>query len=457
MVDYDIVIVGSGPAGLATAFYLKDSVSQLFSSKRLKVAILDKTTYPSGGLINDGKMNLTPHIGFDDFKDGRVSEAVAWEHIRYFEDIICRHGDNPPLSGVDDARIKYWKDRFEPHNISMVPETRQRHIGTDRSRKLIDGMRSELTQSGIEFLLGQNVQEFWRRNNHFEISVHGADGEYSLTSNYLVVATGRLGTRWFRKRLDGVGANYDLLPIEVGVRLEMLCEDYPITSDIRDPKLKVKAPNGDIVKTFCTNPRGRIRLDMPEQGLRYKDMDLIMINGDGLRDPDHQTPNTNFAILNKIALKNPEGDTEEYAKYLVINTFRAGGWKPIVQRLGHFFDDRRSKREHFGNGERVHPSMSLNSVTPGDINIAYFSRIIANMRFMIDALARVMPQVKNPDNLVYAPEAKFQNLKVNVSPFLETTVPNLFVAGNGAGLSSGIVGAASNGILVAKGLLERIV
>ena len=69
MSDYTISIIGSGPAGLACAFYLKDNLGDDIRSGKIKICIIEKTNYCSGGLINDGKMNLTPYIGFDDFKE----------------------------------------------------------------------------------------------------------------------------------------------------------------------------------------------------------------------------------------------------------------------------------------------------------------------------------------------------------------------------------------------------
>ncbi len=459
MVDhYNFVIVGSGPAGSAAAFYLKDNMHDAILSKRFRVGIFDRTRYPSGGLINDGKMNLTPFIGFDDYKDGRVTLEQAWEHIKYFEQIICRHGDDPPITGTDQAIVSKWEKRLGRHGLQLITETRQRHIGTDRSKKLIDGMRTELEQNGIEFRLGEDVREIIKTSDEkFELLVAGNGDSYTVTCDYLLVAPGRLGTQWFRHQMDKLNAQYSLLPIEVGVRIEMLYEDYPIAHDIRDPKIKLVAPNnGDQVKTFCTNPRGKIRFDMPEQAIHYKSHELVMINGDGLRNPERQTGNTNFAILNKIALVEPEQDTEQYALDLAIKTFRAGDWKPIVQRLGKFLHYRRSKPEDFGNGERVQPTVALGALTPGDINIVYPARTVHNIRIILEMLAQEMPQVLNPENLIYAPEIKFQNVGVEVTSDLETTIERLFVAGNGAGLSSGIVGAASNGILVAKGLLKRV-
>jgi hypothetical protein len=55
--------------------------------------------------------------------------------------------------------------------------------------------------------------------------------------------------------------------------------------------------------------------------------------------------------------------------------------------------------------------------------------------------------------MIYVPEIKFYDVKYRTSRELETSVPNLFVAGDGAGKSRGIVGAAVTGQLAAEGLL----
>ncbi len=460
---YNLIEIGSGPAGMGCAFHLGDNITELLRNKEFTACILDKSPYPAGGMINDGKMNLTPDIGCDDYKDQRIDRETQWEHIKYWDSKVCQHGNNPPLSGIDELRIKKWEERLGRHGLKLVTETRQRHIGTDKSRALIDSMRSEIESKGIEFKLGYNVEQInIRPEGGFELFVTTRTGDnYIMTCDYLLLAPGRLGTQWFRNQLDSLGKYvkqelYELLPIEVGIRIEMLYEYYPIAHDIRDPKLKMEAPNGDQVKTFCTNPRGRIRLDMPEQAIHHKGKELKMINGDGLIDLEKQTLNTNFAILNKISLKDPEGDTEQYALDLAIKTFRAGGWKPLVQRLGKFRHYRRSKPDDFGNGQIIQPTISSGAVTPGDISIVYPARTVHNMNLILDLLSEEMPQVLNPENIVYAPEIKFQNVKVKVSPTLETLIENLFVAGNGAGLSSGIVGAASNGILAAKGIIEKL-
>ncbi|MGB4254677.1 MAG: FAD/NAD(P)-binding protein [Rectinema sp.] len=58
MDSYDVVIVGTGPAGLGAAFKL------LESRPSFNILLIDKQQVSSGGLRNDCKMNFTWPIGF---------------------------------------------------------------------------------------------------------------------------------------------------------------------------------------------------------------------------------------------------------------------------------------------------------------------------------------------------------------------------------------------------------
>ncbi len=51
--QYDVVIIGSGPAGMGAAFELSERRPEL------RIIILDRLQYSSGGMRNDCKMNFT--------------------------------------------------------------------------------------------------------------------------------------------------------------------------------------------------------------------------------------------------------------------------------------------------------------------------------------------------------------------------------------------------------------
>ena len=61
-----------------------------------------------------------------------------------------------------------------------------------------------------------------------------------------------------------------------------------------------------------------------------------------------------------------------------------------------------------------------------------------------------MPILRNFSLKIYAPEIKFYAMKFETDRNLRTKIENLFVAGDGAGVSRGIVGTTVTGIIAAK-------
>jgi uncharacterized FAD-dependent dehydrogenase len=47
-------------------------------------------------------------------------------------------------------------------------------------------------------------------------------------------------------------------------------------------------------------------------------------------------------------------------------------------------------------------------------------------------------------------------MRIQTNDMLRTKIPNLYVAGDGAGVSRGIVGAAATGLVAARGIMEQL-
>ena len=82
-------------------------------------------------------------------------------------------------------------------------------------------------------------------------------------------------------------------------------------------------------------------------------------------------------------------------------------------------------------------------------------RIVADLVESLETLDKVIPGIASDSTLLYAPEIKFYAMKIRVNSRLETSVPNLFVAGDGTGLSRDIINASATGILAGRGILAR--
>ncbi len=96
-------------------------------------------------------------------------------------------------------------------------------------------------------------------------------------------------------------------------------------------------------------------------------------------------------------------------------------------------------------------------MTPGDISMALPHRVVTDILEGLDMLDRVVPGVASDATLLYAPEIKFAAVRPETREHFETAVmDNLFVAGDGAGVTRGIVPAAAMGIACAEGIIERI-
>ena len=63
-----------------------------------------------------------------------------------------------------------------------------------------------------------------------------------------------------------------------------------------------------------------------------------------------------------------------------------------------------------------------------------------------------MPGINSGSTLLYAPEVKFRSSKISTDKKLQTSVNGLYVAGDGAGLSGSITGAAVTGVIFARSL-----
>jgi uncharacterized FAD-dependent dehydrogenase len=421
------------------------------------VAVFDERGYPGGaGAVTDGKLNLSHRIGLDLAELG-LDEEEARSRIEAVDRVFLDHGADRRVHGEDGEAVGRWLDRVARarrpvagggHDIELVP-ARQRHMGSDFAPLVVRSLAAEVERRGATFRYRTRVERIDAEGSAFLLRTSAGE----VRARRVVAAPGRSGARWLRENARELGAATRYGPIDIGCRVEVAAPVYEeITSVLYDPKFLFVTPtHGDRCRTFCTNPGGRVRVE------RLSGMRLV--NGDALKG--RKTGSTNFAVLNTVTMTEPVQDTNEMGERVVrFANFWGGGESVVVQRLGDLLEGRRSRKETFFAAERGFDRVAVTlppgpGVTPGDVSFAYPGRIVDNLREALALLARVIPGVAGAATAVYVPEVKFYDTRYETDRHLETTVPGLFVAGDGVGKSRGIVGAAMNGVMAAEGILRK--
>ena len=449
----DVIIVGAGPAGLFAAY-------ELISKSNLKILIIDmgkdvderecpmeKVGYcinckpcnllhgvgGSGG-ISDGTINLRPDIGGNLFEF--VGEKEAWDLVRYVDEIFLKHGAPEKIYKATSEEEEYWSRRAASAGVEFV-QIPQRHIGSDNTRKVIKSIKKFLESKGASFLLKRRVVEIGKDKVILD------NGE-EIKGKYLIIAPGRPGANWLKSQADKLGIKYKHGPIDIGVRVEVPAVIMePICKINHDPKFRMRTRTyDDFVRTFCVNHRGFV--------VKEKYGEFVGVNGYSMKNKFSN--NTNFALLVNVTLTEPIENTTLYGESIARIATILGGGNPLIQRLGDLRRGRRSTWKRI-NENLLKPT--LLSVTPGDIAMVLPHRIVTDILEALEMLDKVIPGVASDSTLLYAPEIKYYAIKVEVDENMKTNIDNIYVAGDGAGISRGLVIAAATGILAARGILKR--
>jgi hypothetical protein len=122
----------------------------------------------------------------------------------------------------------------------------------------------------------------------------------------------------------------------------------------------------------------------------------------------------------------------------------------LVQRFGDLIRGRRSTESRMKESF-VTPTLNA---TPGDLSLVLPKRILDGIIEMIYALDKIAPGMANDDTLLYGVEVKFYNLEVSVDANLQSKYQNLYIIGDGSGITHSLSHASASGVHVARVILE---
>lgn len=463
--NYDLIIVGAGPAGIFTA------MEMLRLNSKQKILIIEKgkavekrhcpkaevgycvnckpacaitTGFSGAGAFSDGKLSLSYEVGGD--LPDLIGAQNAQDLINYTDSIYLEFGADPHVEGIGNSEeIKEIRKNAIKAGLKLV-DCPIRHLGTEKAQELYYAIQTWLLDRGVEMMFETECENIILDGDVCRgviIDENGKDLE--LRSERVVIATGRRGADWLEKMCAEHNIAHKPGTVDIGVRVECRNEVMEkVNRVLYESKLiGYPRPWKNKVRTFCQNPGGFVAQET-------YDNDLAVVNGHSYKD--NKSNNTNLAILVSHNFTEPFNQPISYAQKVGELTNMLGAGHILVQRYGDILDGKRTwaKELMFSN---VKPT--LKDAVPGDITAAMPYRAMTNIIEFIKMLDMVVPGFASTETLLYSPELKFYSNKVRMDENLNTNIKGLHCLGDSSGWTRGLMMASVMGVLMGRKIVEN--
>lgn len=441
---YDLVrpvVVGMGPAGLFAGLIL--------AQYGLRPIIIERGSNMDKRIedieaVRSGKAKVNPESniqfgegGAGTFSDGKLYSGVSSGLKAFISNIFVSHGAPKEIL-------------YDSHP----------HIGTDRLRSVIKGIRQDIINLGGSVMFDTRFTGLKKKDGKlYSITIADDTGNREIRCDKLILAIGH-SSRDTLRSLYRTGVEMESKPFAVGVRIEHLRSQIDTSQygfdtaesvdvEAANYKLAVDTKTGRKLYTFCMCPGGEVIAAQDRPG-------SICTNGMSYYKRDLE--NSNSALLVPVDKRDYGDDIlsgvmfQEMLEKAAFMSAGSTGYAPVT-RYGDLMSNTVTQKF-----TKVKPSF-LPGIKPADFNTIFPNVILETIKDGIRLMGGKIKGFDDPDAVLTAVEARSSS-PVRISRQRDTyesvNVKGMYPCGEGAGYAGGIMSSAIDGINCANALMRSL-
>jgi uncharacterized FAD-dependent dehydrogenase len=428
------LIVGTGPAGLFAAWKLTQSgLPPLILERGMEVTARVKDV---NRFWEEGRLEEESNVQFGEGGAGTFSDGKLYTRL-----------NDPRISEILEAFVRFGA----PPEIQYLQRP---HIGTDRLRRAVTGMRQFLQEKGAEFRFQAKVTDLKIANGKLEGAV--INGREEVQGSILFLALGHSARDTYRM-LYQAGVSMEPKPFAVGLRVEhpqWLIDRIQYGPSAGHPRLPPaeyqlthRTSKGRAVYSFCMCPGGAVIGSSSEKG-------TIVTNG--MSFFRRNSPWANSALVVGVG-KEDFGAVDalagmEFQRRWEEKAFHLGGgnFKAPAQAVLDFLGGKEpgpAKKTSFRPG-----------VTPARLDECLPGFVVESLREAIPYFDRKMRGFSSKDSMLMGVETRTSSpIRIlRRENFQSPNIHGLFPIGEGSGYSGGIISSALDGMKAAEAFLKQM-